>query len=70
MKQKRKMMRILTATSAKASFTPGSWDTQPTLHLIAQALSEVPIYSVVEATIEHGVGVEDFSGAEKIGPNL
>jgi hypothetical protein len=70
MKPKRKIMRIRTATSAKASFTPGSWDAQPTLHHIAQALSEVPIYSIVEATIEHGMGVEDFSGAEKIGPNL
>jgi hypothetical protein len=62
----RKVIRTFNAGSAIVNFTAGSWETLPTLHHIAHALSEVPIYKIVEAKIEHGLGLDDFSEAEKI----
>jgi hypothetical protein len=59
-------MRTFRANSAKVNITAGSWDTLPTIHHITQALSEVSIYSIVEAKIEHGLGLDDFSPPEKI----
>jgi hypothetical protein len=72
-----RVMRTFKAKSAKVNISAGDWDALPTIHHIADALSEVPIYSVVEAKIEHGLGVDNFGQPEKIedvtrsiGPNL
>jgi hypothetical protein len=72
-----RVVRTFNARSAKVNITAGNWDTLPTIHHIAQGLSKVPIYSIVEAKVERGLGHDDFSQAEKleestrsIGPHL
>jgi hypothetical protein len=71
------VVQAFNARSAKVNITAGNGDTLPTIHHIAQGLSEVPIYSIVEAKVERGQGRDDFSEAEKleestrsIGPHL
>jgi len=74
---RRRVVQTSNARSTKVNITAGTWDTLPTIHHIAQALSEVPIYSIVEAKVERGLGPDDFGQAEKleestrsIGPHL
>jgi Acetoacetate decarboxylase (ADC) len=72
-----RVVQAFNARSAKVNITAGNGDTLPTIHHIAQGLSEVPIYSIVEAKVERGQRRDDFSEAEKleestrsIGPHL
>ncbi|SPQ25597.1 7a670087-64cf-4642-92ed-d5e6b981557a [Thermothielavioides terrestris] len=54
------------SAEARLEFSPGTWDSLPTLHHIASALAEMPIYGVVEAKVEEGHGVDDLSSAQRI----
>jgi hypothetical protein len=74
---RRRVVQTSNARSTKVNITAGTWDTLPTIHHSAQARSEVPIYSIVEAKVERGLGPDDFGQAEKleestrsIGPHL
>jgi hypothetical protein len=58
--------RTLKAKTAKVTIESRDWAALPTLHHIAEALSEVPIYSVLEAKVEEGLGVDDLSHAQRI----
>jgi hypothetical protein len=50
----------------KLEVTEGDWDSLPTLHHIAAEFAEIPVYGVVEAKIEEGLGVDDLANAERI----
>ncbi|KAI5460930.1 hypothetical protein BGZ63DRAFT_357761 [Mariannaea sp. PMI_226] len=38
----------------------------PTLHHITQALSQIPVYEILDVKVEEGHGVDDFSGAQRV----
>ncbi|ROV99928.1 hypothetical protein VMCG_06182 [Cytospora schulzeri] len=42
------------------------WEALPTLHHVAGALAEIPIYGVVSAKVVEGTGVPDVSAARRI----
>lgn len=58
--------KTLTAREARVTTQAGDWRTLPTLHHVATALAEVPIYEIIEAKIEEGRGIEDLSQAVRI----
>jgi hypothetical protein len=58
--------RTLKGKAAEIKIEARDWETLPTLHHIAEALSEVPIYHVLEATVEEGLGVDDLSHAQRV----
>jgi len=56
----------LVAKKASVKFQPRSWKELPTIHHIAQGLAEVPVYEVLEATVEEVPTVGDVRGARRI----
>lgn len=54
------------AADSRIDVRAGDWNSLPTLHHVASALSEVPVYEILEAKTEEGHGVEDLSQAERI----
>jgi hypothetical protein len=54
------------AKSASIKFSPGDWNTLPTLHHIAQGLADVPIHEMLEATVTEVSSVGDVRGARRI----
>jgi hypothetical protein len=54
------------SSSASITFEPLDAGRLPTLHHIACKLTEVPIYSIVEASVVQGSGVPDLISAERI----
>ncbi|KUI65822.1 3-hydroxybenzoate 6-hydroxylase 1 [Cytospora mali] len=53
-------------TGAKIEIDALDWEALPTLHHVARALAEVPIYEVVGAKVVEGTGVPDVSAARRI----
>jgi acetoacetate decarboxylase len=51
---------------ARLEFTEGDWETLPTFHHVAAGLAELPVYGIVEAKMEEGLGVDDLGNAERI----
>lgn len=51
---------------SRLEFQEGDWQSLPTLHHIAAGLAEIPVFSVVEAKVEEGRGVDDLVNAERI----
>ncbi|KJR86272.1 salicylate hydroxylase [Sporothrix schenckii 1099-18] len=62
--------RVVEATQvtqqASLTFQAGSQTSLPTLHHIAAALAEIPVYGIVKATVEEGHGVDNFAHAQRI----
>ena len=56
----------MVAKKASVKFQPRSWKELPTIHHIAQGLAEVPVYEVLEATVEEVPMVGDVRGARRI----
>ncbi|MCJ1445194.1 MAG: hypothetical protein MMC23_005699 [Stictis urceolatum] len=54
------------ATSARLSFMAGDWKTLPTIHHTAKGLVDVPVSTILEATVEDVPFVGDVSGARRI----
>jgi hypothetical protein len=58
--------RTWKAKVGKVVIEDRGWEALPTLHHVAQTLSEVPMFSVIEAKVEEGRGVDDLSHAKRI----
>ena len=56
----------LVAESASLKFHAKDWQSLPTLHHIASALEEMPIYGIEEAKMAIGTKVDDLSTARRI----
>lgn len=52
--------------TASIKFEAGDWQSLPTLHHVAEALAEVPVYAIQEAKFVEAQGVDDLSGARRI----
>ncbi|KAL1305028.1 hypothetical protein AAFC00_003927 [Neodothiora populina] len=65
-KPQNKTSEDLLSTSASIRCTPGSWETLPTLHHIADEWSKVPIYEILEASVKEVPMVGDVSSARRI----
>lgn len=55
-----------TARSASVRFSPGTWQSLPTLHHITQGLADVPVYEILEATVKEVPSVGDVRRARRI----
>lgn len=55
-----------TAKSASIKFSPGDWNSLPTIHHIAQGLADVPVYEILEAMVKEVPSVGDVRGARRI----
>jgi hypothetical protein len=55
-----------TGKQATISFTPGTWETLPTLHHIIGRLAEIPVFEVLGSKIEEGTGVDDVAAAAQV----
>lgn len=67
----KKVMRCHAAPDAEASGASFKiqgldWERLPTLHHVASALAEIPVYEVVSAKVVEGSGVPDVSAARRI----
>ncbi|KAL2135111.1 hypothetical protein VTI74DRAFT_9704 [Chaetomium olivicolor] len=62
----RKVERAYRSQQSALEFMEGDWKNLPTLHQIAAGFAEIPIYGIVEAKTEQGVGVDDLSHAERV----
>lgn len=51
---------------ASVRFQPRSWKDLPTIHHIVQGLADVPVYEVLEASVEEVPTVGDVRGARRI----
>lgn len=65
-KTARKVERVRRTRNARLEFEQGDWPSLPTLHHIAAGLAEIPVYGIVEAKMEEGVGVDDLSHVQRI----
>lgn len=54
------------ATKASLRFHAGDARSLPTLHHITSVLAGIPVYEVVRATVEEGLGVPDVSSCRRI----
>jgi hypothetical protein len=62
----RRVERACHSQSSRLEFMEGDWDSLPTLHHIAAAFAEIPVYGIIEGKMEEGRGVDDISHAERI----
>lgn len=60
------VQRTYKAKTASISFDPRDWEALPTLHHVVSRLEEVPVYEVISATLEEGVGVPDCSSVRRV----
>lgn len=54
------------ARSPKLGFHAGDWSSLPTIHHITAVLAEIPIYEILEATVERKDSVGDRRGVRRI----
>ena len=57
---------VARSSNASIKFDAGDWTSLPTIHHIAAALAEVPIYRITSAKVVRGFGVPDVSAARRI----
>ncbi|KXJ85365.1 hypothetical protein Micbo1qcDRAFT_154287 [Microdochium bolleyi] len=62
----RDITSALRSTDARIAFDKGDWTKLPTLHHIAESLAELPIYGVIDATVEEGTGVAAFDKVSRL----
>lgn len=55
----------LATSEASLTLQAGDRKSLPTLYHIAAALAEIPVYSIVKATVEEGHGVDNLSHAQR-----
>ncbi|GAW15963.1 hypothetical protein ANO14919_053850 [Xylariales sp. No.14919] len=54
------------STNATITADPGDWKTLPTLHHIASGLAGIPIYSIISAKVEEGLGPAEVAVCRRI----
>ncbi|CAK7207214.1 hypothetical protein SEUCBS139899_010023 [Sporothrix eucalyptigena] len=62
----RVVTQTLSTNNASISLLAGDEKNLPTLHHIASALADIPVYGIVRATVEEGLGVDNLSNAQRI----
>ena len=62
----RQVERVCHSQSSRLEFMEGDWTSFPTLHHVAAAFAEIPVYGIIEGKMEEGRGVDDLSHAERI----
>ncbi|KAJ9144666.1 3-hydroxybenzoate 6-hydroxylase 1 [Pleurostoma richardsiae] len=58
--------KSLVASDSRIDIGGQDWEKLPTLHHIAGALAEMPVYEIIRATREEGRGVDELSHAQRI----
>ncbi|KAJ1323508.1 salicylate hydroxylase [Microdochium nivale] len=62
----RDVKRALRSSEASISIDKGDWTKLPTLHHIAESIAEMPIYGVINATVEEGTGLAAFDKVSRL----